>query len=71
LKHGTPQIIGYAATNAQKRPSQHHLDDPFAFFNAHNPLTLVRNIVVMLRCVRAFTDVSAVETQQYGEYIVR
>jgi len=25
----------------------------------------------MLRCVRAFTDVSAVETQQYGEYILR
>ena len=50
-------------------PSSYHLDNVFAFFNADGPFSLIRNIIIMLRGVSTFTEISAVSTSQYGEYI--
>jgi hypothetical protein len=53
-------------------PSARHITNPFLFYGAgKNPLKLVWNMIVMLRSVTNFLNLSRVRTTMTSEYILK
>ena len=69
IKALSPNAPQWAGLVAESWPGQQHFENPFYFFNAHDPFSLVRNIVVMVRAVRVFTEITTLETMQLSEYL--
>ena len=71
LKSFTPNAPAYAGFVVETWPSVRHVLDPFLFFGvpSRNPYTVVKNIIIMLRSVARFTDVSSLQQAYAGEYL--
>ncbi|MBN2099099.1 MAG: hypothetical protein JW753_05825, partial [Dehalococcoidia bacterium] len=53
-------------------PSPRHATNPFLFYGAgKNPLKLVWNMIVMLRSVTGFLDLTRIRTTYTSEYILK
>jgi hypothetical protein len=68
----TPDAPPYEGIVEEAWPSARHITNPFLFYGAgKNPLKLVWNMIVMLRSVTNFLNLSRVRTTMTSEYILK
>jgi hypothetical protein len=68
----TPDAPPYEGIVEEAWPSVRHITNPFIFYGAgRNPLKLAWNMLVMLRSVTGFLDLTRIRTTNTSEYILR
>ena len=68
----TPDAPPYEGIVEEAWPSIKHITNPFIFYGAgKNPFKLVWNMVVMLRSVTSFLDLTRIRTTNTSEYILK
>ena len=68
----TPDAPPYEGIVEEAWPSARHITNPFLFYGAgKNPFRLVWNMIVMLRSVTNFLDLTRVRTTMTSEYILK
>ena len=72
LRAVTPDAPPYEGIVEEAWPSARHITNPFLFYGAgKNPLKLGWNMVVMLRSVTNFLDLTRIRTTLTSEYILK
>lgn len=76
VRHHVRRILTEGSTPwdaivAEAWPSPAHVRNPFLFYGASNPLSLVANAARILAAVRAITVLAKVRTVMTSEYILR
>ncbi len=72
VKAVTPDAPPYEGIVEEAWPSVKHATNPFIFYGAgKNPFRLVWNMVVMLRSVTSFLDLTRIRTTYTSEYILK
>lgn len=72
VKAVTPDAPPYEGIVEEAWPSVKHATAPFLFYGAgRNPLKLLWNVVVMLRSVTSFLDLTRIRTTYTSEYILK
>lgn len=72
VKSVTPNAPPYEGIVEEAWPSARHITNPFLFYGAGwNPLKLAWNMVVMLRSVTNFLDLTRIRTTNTSEYIIK
>lgn len=72
VKAVTPDAPPYEGIVEEAWPSPRHATNPFLFYGAgKNPLKLVWNMIVMLRSVTGFLDLTRIRTTYTSEYILK
>ena len=72
VKAVTPDAPPYEGIVEEAWPSVKHATTPFLFYGAgRNPLKLLWNVVVMLRSVTSFLDLTRIRTTYTSEYILK
>jgi hypothetical protein len=68
----TPDAPPYEGIVEEAWPSVRHITNPFIFYGAgRNPLKLAWNMLVMLRSVTGFLDLTRIRTTNTSEYILK
>lgn len=67
----TPGAFPYEGIVEESWPSAEHVQNPFLFYGAKNPVQLVRNIGIMLSSVTAFLPITRIPNVMTSEYFVR
>ena len=71
LKNYTPGSAPWDAIVIEAWPSKRHVENPFLFYGASNPVMLVKNIMKVLKAVRSFLKVRQVRTVMMSEYFIK
>lgn len=72
IKAVTPDAPPYEGIVEEAWPSARHVTNPFLFYGAgRNPLKLIWNMIVMLRSVTSFLDLTRIRTTMTSEYILK
>src|SRR5512137_215817 len=72
VKAVTPDAPPYEGIVEEGWPSVKHATNPFLFYGAgKNPFRLVWNMIVMLRSVTSFLDLTRIRTTYTSEYILK
>lgn len=71
LRALTPDAPPWAAIVEECWPSPKHVSNPFLFYGASNPVTLVWNSLQILAAVTAFTRLTRVRTFMASEWFIR
>lgn len=72
IKAVTPDAPPYEGIVEEAWPSARHVTNPFIFYGAgRNPLKLMWNMMVMLRSVTSFLDLTRIRTTMTSEYILK
>ncbi|MDM8000009.1 MAG: hypothetical protein QUS33_08425 [Dehalococcoidia bacterium] len=72
VKALTPDAPPYEGIVEEAWPSVKHATNPFLFYGAgKNPFKLVWNMIVMLRSVTSFLDLTRIRTTYTSEYILK
>ena len=67
----TPGAFPYEGIVEESWPSAEHIQNPFLFYGAKNPIELVRNIGIMLHSVTRFLPITRIPNVMTSEYFVR
>lgn len=65
----TANAPAFAGIVIEAWPSKKHMDNPFLFFNARDPFTLIVNLTVMVRSVMNFCDLTVLQGSTMSEYL--
>jgi len=67
----TPGAFPFEGIVEESWPSAQHVQNPFLFYGAKNPIQLLRNVATMLSSVTAFLPIMRIPNVMTSEYFVR
>lgn len=67
----TPGAFPFEGIVEESWPSAEHVQNPFLFYGAKNPIQLLRNVATMLSSVTAFLPITRIPNVMTSEYFVR
>jgi hypothetical protein len=70
LERLSPDGPAYDGIVEEAWPSRRHVEDPFLFFGAKDPIRLAKNMARVLGAVTAFLDLVEIRTVMMGEYFL-